>query len=71
MDIRLITLLFRGNHVIHVLKKCQLILILPLHLTLTPSKLDYKQNMDFPISSVCILLLSWGPVAPAGSNACK
>lgn len=69
MAARLITPLFRGNRVIHVLKKCQLILLL--HLTLPPFKLDYKQNMDFPIFSVCILLLSWGPVVPAGSNTCK
>lgn len=68
MATSLFTPLFRCNYVIHVLKKCQLILILLPHLTLSPFKLDYKQNMDFPISFVCILLLSWGPVVPAGVN---
>lgn len=71
MATRHITPLFGGNHGIHVLKKCQLIILFLLHPTLTPYMLDYKETIDCPISSVCILLLSWGPVALAGCNICE
>lgn len=67
----IITPFFRGNHVTHVLKKWQLILIILHHLTLTLFKLGYEQNMEFPISLCHINVMSLCPVAPAGNNACK
>ena len=57
MGTRHITPLFGGNHGIHVLKKCKLILLH--HLTSSPFLLGYKQNVDCSIPSVRILLLSW------------
>lgn len=68
MTTRHITQLFGGNHGIHELKKVSTGYSLSFHPTLTLNILDCKKTIDSPVSSLCVLLLSWGSMVPVGSG---